>query len=71
MQDAIARHVQQPNTTFECIVDSPTLANWRLCPHRDTPTPTRVRLALFSFAPTQADSEREQRVNQALDRLPA
>jgi hypothetical protein len=67
VRDAVARQADQPNTAFECIVDSPLLANWRLRAHREAPP--RVRLTCCRLDPPQADHDREQRVNQALDRL--
>lgn len=69
VREAIARHTDQPHAAFECIIDDPVLANWRLRPHRDTPS--RVRVAYYRLNPTQADRDREQRVNQALNELPA
>ncbi|WP_329051179.1 hypothetical protein OG738_03615 [Amycolatopsis sp. NBC_01488] len=64
--EALIRHIQQPDAAFECIVDTPALANWRLRPRRSALA--RVRLSCFRLAPTEADLERERRVNEALDR---
>jgi hypothetical protein len=63
------RKVRQPDATFECIVDSLALANWRLRPGCDAPA--RVHLSCLRLSPTQADRERELRVNQSLDQLSA
>jgi len=53
-----------PDLAFAVIVDNPALANWRL-----TPDARRgcVRLACYRLPPqTEADAERERRVNTAL-----
>jgi hypothetical protein len=69
VREAVARHANQPDTAFECIIDDPILANWRLRPHREQPS--RVRVACYRLNPTQADNDREQRVNHALNLIPA
>jgi hypothetical protein len=63
----VRRHACTPSATFECIVASPTTANWRL--KADTKDQRRVRLGCYRFEPGAADHERERRVNSALSRL--
>jgi hypothetical protein len=69
VREAVERQHRQPEPQFECIVDHPTLSNWRLVPRRDEPS--RVRLACLRLHLTNDDQDREQRINQALDQLPA
>jgi hypothetical protein len=69
VRDAVERQHRQPAPMFECIVDHPTLSNWKLVPRRDEPS--RVRLTCFRLHLTTDDQDREQRINQALDQLPA
>ncbi|MCP3801993.1 hypothetical protein NLX83_22260 [Allokutzneria sp. A3M-2-11 16] len=69
VRDAVERQHRQPEPTFECIVDHPMLAHWKLVPRRDEPS--RVRLACLRLHLTTDDHGREQRINQVLDKLPA
>lgn len=69
VREAILRYTDAPDMPFECIIDNPALANWRLRPHRDQRA--RVRVACYRATPTPTDNEREQRLNEALDMLPA
>jgi hypothetical protein len=67
VRNAVAAHRTSPVDSFEFIVDSPTLSNWRLKPHRSVVG--RVRLACYRMEPTPADNEREHRINTALDEV--
>lgn len=67
VRKVIAQHVAVPTSSFEVILDSPTLANWRLRAHREHPS--RVRLACHRLEQTSTDLDQEQRVNAALDRI--
>lgn len=61
---AVERHALNPTDVLEVIVDSAYLANWRLKADRNDSR--RVRLACFRLNPTDADNERERRINTAL-----
>jgi hypothetical protein len=67
VRNAVARHADQPQHTFECIIDNPSVANWRLKPHHDVPA--RVRLACCRVHPTPHDDDRERRINKVLNQL--
>jgi len=41
---AVERQHRQPEPTFECIVDHPTLSTWKLVLHRDEPARLRLHL---------------------------
>jgi hypothetical protein len=69
VRDAVERQRRQPEPMFECIVDHPTLSNWKLVPRRDEPS--RVRLICLRLHLTTDDQNREQRINQALHQIPA
>lgn len=66
-RNAIARHATAPADPFEVIIDSPTLANWRLRPHRERPK--RVRIACYRFELSAEDLAKEQRINATLERI--
>jgi hypothetical protein len=68
VRDAVRQQVQQPEASFTCIVDNPSVANWRLCPHPDRVQ--RVRLSCYRPTPAAVDHERERMVNRALDQIP-
>lgn len=68
VRESVARHRLAPDAVWECIIDNPAAANWRLRPHPQDPS--RVRLACFRFTPTDGDQAREQRVSDALSRIP-
>lgn len=68
VSDAIARHIQNPQPTFEYILDDVVSATWRLRACHDVPG--RVRLACFRVPTTPGDRDREQRINQLLDQVP-
>ncbi|QXJ25781.1 hypothetical protein AGRA3207_007331 [Actinomadura graeca] len=65
--DAVARYAGDPGGRLECIVDSATVANWRLRPERTRPG--RVRIACYRLDPTAADRDREQAINARLAQL--
>ncbi|QXV57369.1 hypothetical protein [Amycolatopsis sp. TNS106] len=67
VRNAVARYAADPTAEFECIVDNPGLANWRLRPGRNEPG--RVRLACYRYQETQADVERVRRVDAALEQI--
>jgi hypothetical protein len=50
---------------LEVILDSPVAANWRLVSPRDA----RIRVACWKQNPSDADRERIERLNSALDAL--
>jgi len=59
----VSRQAANPDVMFEVIIDM-HLANWRLVPDGSR---GRVRLACYRLPPqTEADAERERRVNAAL-----
>lgn len=64
---AIIHHAERPHPAFEYIIDAPVLANWRL--RADPSHPGRVRLACYRPHPTEADLQRESRVNQQLAQI--
>jgi hypothetical protein len=64
VRDAIERHVLSPTDMLEVIVDSPYSANWRLKADRNDIQ--RVRLSCYRMDPSDADRERERRINTAL-----
>lgn len=68
VREAIARHISQPDPAFECIIDDPILANWRLRARREALA--RIHLVCYRLNPTSADYLRGLRINQALQRLP-
>lgn len=51
----------------EIIIDNPATANWRLVANRDDSG--RVSLACWRYHPTEADYQRLDRLNAALDAL--
>lgn len=57
---AIAAQHASPCPEFEVILDSQSLANWRLRAVRDAPG--CVRVACFRAEPTRGDLEREDRL---------
>jgi hypothetical protein len=67
VRNARARHTTNPTPSFEVILDSVLLANWRLRAHRERPS--RVRLACYRVQQNSVDRVREQRVNDALERI--
>lgn len=69
VRGATAGHMAAVEERFECIIDDPIVANWRLRLHRDQRS--RVRVACYRPTPTKAEAEREQRVNRPLNVLPA
>jgi hypothetical protein len=69
VRNAVQRQHRQPEPTFECIVDHPTVSNWKLVPRHDEPS--RVRLTCLRLHQAADDQDREQRINRVLDQLPA
>ncbi|GLX06819.1 hypothetical protein Misp03_37460 [Microbispora sp. NBRC 16548] len=70
VSDAIRKHALKPGDWLEVIVDAPAVANWRVKADRDHPG--RVRLACYRLPDliTADDEAREQRINDALLRIP-
>jgi hypothetical protein len=66
---AVERNARAPQARFECIVDPPRRANWRL--RSRSVDRSRVRLACYRIARRPADSELERTVNEALRALEA
>lgn len=64
VRDAVQRHLLDPTDILEVIVDSPYSANWRL--KADRKDIRRVRLSCYRLDPSDADNEREHRINTAL-----
>lgn len=64
---AVVKHLRDPRESWECIVDNPILANWRLRPHHDQVG--RVRLGCYRHTTTMGNVERERVVNEALNQL--
>lgn len=57
-------HFARTGAWLEVILDDPYFANWRRVRHDG-----RLRVGCWRLNPSQADQEREQRVNAALDAL--
>jgi hypothetical protein len=64
VRDAVHRHTADPYPTFECILDDPAIATWRLCADGK-----RVRLACFRLNPTSEERECEDRINALLNKI--
>lgn len=64
VRQAVARYVDDPYPSFECIIDDPIAANWRL--RADRVAPKCVRVSCHRVMPTPADIARESRLNETL-----
>lgn len=64
---AVERNARQPQDRFECIVDDPRRANWRL--RSRSVDRSRVRLACYRINRRDVDDGVERTVNEALRAL--
>lgn len=67
VREAIVRHTNKPSPTFEVVLGS-TTANWRLRAHNHHRS--MIRLACYRPTLTSSDQDREQHINQLLERIP-
>jgi hypothetical protein len=65
----IYRHASDPGGFLEVIVDDPISARWRLVAAPGRSQQGRVRLACRRLNPREADLEREERLNAALQTI--
>lgn len=68
VEEAIARHVRQPDRSFSVVVDNPSIANWVLSP--DLEDIRRLVLVCRRFNLTDMDNARQDRINARLQVLP-